>query len=277
MRYFGGKTRIAKKLWQHMQPFVTDVYVEPFIGGGASMCVAHAKHRIANDANFALISMFKALQRGWQAPLQLSEYEYAELSKVRDPENPLTAFAGFGCSFAGKWFGGYARDSRGGNYALQTANSLQAKKEYLKGVTFIAGDYLDLRIPKDAVVYCDPPYKGTTAYGATAPFNWDTFWAWARDISRYATVFVSEYSAPDDITLYAELNTKTEIRTNLNGREDRIEKLYILSVDRKKATDMGTAVAEKKGSKAGTYHWIRCSKAGTYHWIRCSREERERG
>ena len=37
------------------------------------------------------------------------------------------SFVGFGCSFAGKWFGGYARSNDKRNYAKMAKNSLNKK------------------------------------------------------------------------------------------------------------------------------------------------------
>ena len=58
--------------------------------------------------------MWKALQQGWEPPdlVTFEDYEYV---RAHQDENPaLTAFVGFGCTFGAKWFGGYARDVRGG-------------------------------------------------------------------------------------------------------------------------------------------------------------------
>jgi DNA adenine methylase len=47
------------------------------------------------------------------------------------------------------------------------------------------------------VLYCDPPYCGTTGYKALEPFNSEAFWFWAREHARRGVhVYVSEYQAP---------------------------------------------------------------------------------
>ena len=65
--------------------------------------------RCASDVNRPLITMYKALQDGWIPPSTVTEEMYAEYKGIQDAEDPLTAFIGIGCSFSGKWFGGYAR------------------------------------------------------------------------------------------------------------------------------------------------------------------------
>jgi DNA adenine methylase len=67
----------------------------------------------------------------------------------------------------------------------------------LKGVLFSSLDYRALTIPKDSIVYCDPPYAGTSGYDGM-PFDHSIFWAWVRNISMYHRVYVSEYVAPKD-------------------------------------------------------------------------------
>ena len=65
------------------------------------------------------------------------------------------------------------------------------------GPTVLCGDYSEVDIPEGAVVYCDPPYKGTAEYRVDG-FDSDRFWSWVRDISKTNPVYVSEYSAPED-------------------------------------------------------------------------------
>lgn len=54
-------------------------------------------------------------------------------------------------------------------------------------------DYKQLKIPLNSVVYCDPPYRGTT-YKYKIKFNYEEFYEWISSID--APVFVSEYSLP---------------------------------------------------------------------------------
>lgn len=79
--------------------------------------------RIANDIHPELIIMWRALQKGWIPPSLVSEEDYVK-AKAGEGFPFLRGFIGFGCSFGGKWFGGYARDSQERNYALQSKNSV---------------------------------------------------------------------------------------------------------------------------------------------------------
>lgn len=228
MQYFGGKQRIARRIVEAMTPDILalGVYVEPFVGGASVMSAQPHGVRIASDANMALVSMWYALSQGWVPPSEVSEETYRRYSLSRDDCDPMTAFVGFGCSFAGKWFGGYARNGRGDNYAAAAASSLRRKMLGLRGVQWSCGDYESVQIPTGSVVYCDPPYRGTTQYGATGEFDSDRFWSWARRASLAGNkVFVSEYSAPAGFEVVLEVATSTEVRTR-NGRDARVERLF---------------------------------------------------
>jgi DNA adenine methylase len=230
MQYFGGKQRTAAKLAAFMHPYVAHrgAYIEPFVGGAAMMAAQPAPVRVGGDANVALITMWRALADGWTPPQHITEDEYANVKRRQDPSDPLTAFVGFGASFAGKWFGGYARGGEGRNYAANAASSLQKKAHGLRGVRWHSGDYRTCPLPSRAVIYCDPPYAGTTQYGAVGAFSWIDFWAWCliKHAEGFA-VFVSEYAAPPSFRIAYEVATKTDIRTNAAGKEPRIERLFV--------------------------------------------------
>lgn len=226
MQYLGGKQRIAHIISELIQPTVGNCYIEPFVGGGSVMCTINAPRRIGSDFNQSLITMWRALSNGWQPPVNVSEDLYNTIKSIKDPNDPLTSFIGIGCSFSGKWFGGYARGSSGRDYSKNAANSLKKKLQYLNGVEWLHSNYLDLNIPVNSTIYCDPPYFGTVQYGGLPQFDWIQFWQWCREKSKIAKIYISEYKAPSDFVCIKEIITRTDIRTTLNGKEERIEKIF---------------------------------------------------
>lgn len=198
MQYVGGKSKIARRLAAVMLAETPDrwSYFEPFVGGGAVLgeMAPHFDMVAASDIHADLICMFRAVQGGWVPPSEVSEAEYGALKANKAP-SPLRGFVGFACSFGGKWFGGYARSSKVACVAEWGSSSLRKMAPKIAGVRFSQGDYADLSIPLDAVVYCDPPYAGTQGY-ATGDFDHEAFWQWATKLSSRCTVFVSEYAAP---------------------------------------------------------------------------------
>lgn len=227
MHYLGGKYRIrhvvADYLTSLRQPGQT--YWEPFVGA-AWVLQEMADPRIASDACDPLITLYLALQRGWLPPAVVSEQDWQRWRFSLDNNDPMRAFAGFGCSFSGKWFGGYAR-SAARNYALNARNSLLKQLPKIKTAKFVYGDYAAYE-PVDLLIYCDPPYQGTTDYGYFQSFDHDRFWDVVRRWSHNNTVIVSEYSAPDDFVCVLEIPTKTDMRVAGN-KEARSERLFRLN------------------------------------------------
>lgn len=202
MHYLGGKSRLAKKFAPILNEAIARSdrgrFIEPFVGGFNIVPVVPPVPTLCNDLHRGLITMYQALQRGWQPPETLTEAQWERLKAVRDWTDPLTAFAAFGVSFQGIEFTRYARDKQGTNYAARARRTLLRKAEYMgPNVTFRHGDYHGLAISRGDVVYADPPYLWVTGY-STGPFDHERFYAWCEDAAaRGARVFVSEFTIPE--------------------------------------------------------------------------------
>ena len=221
MQYMGGKSKIARHIVPLMNMFYRldcVAWVEPFMGSCNTLSLADGV-RYGNDKDADLVSLFKALQEGYEPPDHVSEELYrmvkAEPSKY-SPE--LRAFISFGCSFGGKKWGGYAR-GRTVSYASYAKRSLRRKAQNLVGVVFTSGDYKEMHIPRRSFIYCDPPYSETTSYGEV--FNHQEFWEWCRCMSNDGhTVLISEYSAPSDFTVVtSSMQTTTLDKSHLRATE----------------------------------------------------------
>jgi len=228
MQYMGSKNRHAKELLsiilKDRQP--GQWYVEPFVGG-ANMIDKVEGNRIGNDYHPHLIALLKAIADGWEPPTIVSEelYKFAKISSVISAD---IGFIGFCCSFGSKWFGGYARNKIGTNYAATNARNLIKQAPNLKGVDFRCGSYLDLDIPNNSIIYCDPPYQGTTKY-STGGFDYDVFWQWCGDkVDEGHKVFVSEYNAPDDWNCVWQKKVSANFDSGREGGVERVEKLFTL-------------------------------------------------
>ena len=227
MQYLGGKKRIAKQIVEFITPYLEnkDYYLEPFVGSCAIIENIKSIKRYGNDYNEYLIEMYKSLQNGWRPPENLFENEYLYIKNNKEENKALTAFAGIGCSFSGKWFGGYCRDKTTRNYALNAHNTLLKQLPKIQDVRFEYRDYKDCK-PKNALIYCDPPYANTTKYDLFEGFDNNEFWDIMRTWSENNTVLISEYIAPNDFKCVLEIETRTDLR-NKNGKIiPRIEKLF---------------------------------------------------
>ena len=225
MQYMGSKNRIAKHLLPIMLENRNDrTWIEPFVGGANMIDKVDGK-RIGSDTHKHLIALHKSLQNGWTPPIEVSKEMYYEVKNNQDNyTDELIGFVGFLCSFGGKWWGGYAANSNGDNYADRGSRVLTKQAEKLKGIIFKNQSYQDLEIPANSLIYCDPPYEGTTGY--KDKFNHLEFWKWCRQKTKEGhQVFISEYNAPADFKCVKEIEYKTILNKNNNYK--RIEKLFI--------------------------------------------------
>lgn len=195
MRYLGGKTKLAKHIIPHIPK---GPFVEPFCGG-LSMSVALSRNGgpgVVSDFCSPLIALYQGVTDGWDPPKLVTQADYNAARKLPDTD-PMKAFCGFGCSFGGMWFSTYARSKGGTNYALQARKSLLRDVPTIvrNGGSFACQSYKDIKVPPDTkVIYCDPPYSGTTGYDAVDEFDFIDFYEtcekWA---ASGVDVFVSEY------------------------------------------------------------------------------------
>lgn len=202
MQYLGGKSRIAKAIADEIRLRRADRtrYIEPFLGAGsvAIQVAAEFNEVIVADIVPDLVLLWEAAIAGWVPPTELSEDEWRALRRAEP--SALRGFAGFSCSFGGKWFDGYARDRKGRrNFAATGSRSIVKRGQALRGAEIRLADYraLDALVDEFTVVYADPPYAGTRGYAAAGPFDSEAFWGVMRKwAERGALVLVSEYEAP---------------------------------------------------------------------------------
>lgn len=234
MRYMGGKSRLAKSIRDVILQRVpsTDVtYWEPFVGGCGSFEIIAPEftRSVGSDLHEDLILMWDSVIKGWEPPQVVSQGRYKELRD--EAPSAERGFVGFGGSFSGKWFGGYAKggfQSNGEprNHQAESARNVLRTRNKLEGknVTFRLGGYGEITPQSGDVVYCDPPYKGTSEY-KDAGFNSDSFYTWAENLAAQGVyVFVSEYEAPEGWTeIYRkERLSSTDLASKRKTAVDRL-------------------------------------------------------
>lgn len=90
-------------------------------------------------------------------------------------------------------------------------------------VKMFFGDYQNVEILPDSVVYCDPPYYGTAEY-KDGGFDHRRFWDWIR--TRDFPVYVSEYAAPEDfISVWSK--EKTCSYSSTNNSKKTVEHIFL--------------------------------------------------
>lgn len=82
------------------------------------------------------------------------------------------------------------------------------------------GDYRDVKIKPNSLIYCDIPYKNTADYGVD--FNHDEFYEWAL---RQPNIIISEYSMPSE---FVEIDAKYKQCTFSQKNNNKVvERLFI--------------------------------------------------
>lgn len=248
MRYMGSKRRIVKQIRDAILERVPvenrEWYVEPFVGGMNSFQVIAPEFRqsVAADVSVDLMEMWRAvLCKGWEPPKVVSVEDY---NAARHAESSAhRGFIGFGCSFGGKWFGGYARGGKNADgtpraHAAESARNVLRTREALRdygGFDLWCCDYrecverfVDVPTLGNVTFYCDPPYAGTVGYGSE--FDSGKFWEVMQNIAELgAHVFVSEYSAPDGWVPIWESALRVTVGRCGRYRHTSHEKLWVFA------------------------------------------------
>ena len=114
------------------------------------------------------------------------------------------------------------------NHQTESRNGVLKQLPKIKDVDFVFASYEDLQIPPNSLIYCDPPYEGTTKY--KDDFDHPKFWQWCRDMaSKGHIIFVSEYNAPHDFECVWQKEIVSSL-TQDTGSKKAVEKLFKFSL-----------------------------------------------
>jgi DNA adenine methylase len=231
MKYMGSKNRISKDILPIMLRDRGDmVWVEPFVGG-ANVIDKVGGLRIGNDNQRYVIALYKALQGGWEPPIEVTSDFFFEVKSNRDKySDELVGYLGTQLTFGCEWWGSFRRDNVGKRrYDLEAYNNVMNQRPNLTGIEFTCLDYRDLDLPDRSLIYCDPPYSGVRKYVGNVKFDSDIFWQWCRDRSAEGhIVYVSEYSAPEDFECIWSKEISASVNNSIkSGRGLKaVEKLF---------------------------------------------------
>lgn len=241
MRYLGGKSNVAKQIVSAILSSTDSrsAYLEPFLGGCNLFEVtknsSEFRHWGAGDSNIDLILMWKKLATGWIPPEECSREEY-NLKRDCGYNSAWRGMVGFGASYGGKFFNGftstyvYTNEELGrvdefADYWNRSRKAAIRQASSLKDVDLRHCDYSDWNPKRGTVVYCDPPYQGTTEYKGAPNFDSDAFWGVMSEWkSSGVEVFVSELDAPAG---WRCIWSKEKINTmDQNNSKVQVERLF---------------------------------------------------
>ena len=226
MRYFGGEAKIAKELAAFINTTHLQDNNKPFIDAFCGSCniiskIDDKRIRIANDKHKELMAMWQWVQEHGvdRLPTDVSKELYYYIKTSTTCPDWLKGFVGFGCSFAGKWWGGYATSDKERNYAVNAVNSIREKMTGLHNVTFVCRDYFDITLPDvPSIIYCDIPYSGTTKYSVS--FNHTQFYEWCCKMKAQGhIVLVSEYESGVSLNLINNIVWRKESKRDIRNKD----------------------------------------------------------
>lgn len=239
MKYMGSKSKVARYIVPIIQKHIDDskpwAYIEPFCGGCNIIDKVYAQKRFAHDKQEHLIELFKNLDRLGELPEFITKKHYSEVRNCFYEESGVfekwyVGAIGYLASYNGRFFdGGYAGvvETAYGvrNYYAEALKNIKHQAKYLKEVEFVCSDYKLIDTQK-AVIYCDPPYKGTKEYRVSNGFDYEKFWQWVRRMSAENVVLVSSNEAPEDFKCIWEKPVSRTIASK--NTVQAVEKLFIL-------------------------------------------------
>lgn len=239
----GSKSRIAKYICPIIQDYIDryniKTYCEPFVGGANVIDKIKCETKIGSDLNRYLIALLIRVRdnKGLYEEVPKDLYDKARKAfnngDTSDFSDWEIANIGFIASYNGRFFdGGYAKTGiektkngeRLRNYYQESLNNLLKQAPNLKGITFKCNDYKEIKL-HNALIYCDPPYKGTKSYITDIKFNYEEFWQTMREWSKNNIVLISEQNAPKDFKCVWEHQVSRSIKAN--DKTKATEKLFI--------------------------------------------------
>jgi DNA adenine methylase len=216
MKYMGGKHRLAKYIAKIIEELMvkhgSTRYVEPFMGSANVAAAVNFDNMLLSDICPYIVSVYQEAYKGRQFPTELSAEEHKRIKENKDNyPDWLVGFAGYGCSFGGNFFSGYARTNQQQNYVLEASKGIEKKAIKLRNKTieFQAGlSYDQLELRKGDFIYCDIPYQNTSSY--RNKFDHDKFYDWVKSLQN--PVLISEFKHNARLPVIWEKQSVTTIR-----------------------------------------------------------------
>lgn len=175
-----------------------------------------------------MIACLSALRDGWIPPERVTEDEYRDIKEHKEKYPPeLVGYCGYQLSYGGKFFDCYRRDKVGKrDYCKEAYNFTFKQVPYLRGIEFGVKDYRELVGIEDAVIYCDPPYRGTGKYIVIGGFDYEYFYNWCFKMAKKNVVLVSEYWMPDGFKEIWSKPVKVCLDSTRSQGLQKIERLF---------------------------------------------------
>jgi DNA adenine methylase len=186
--------------------------------------------------------MWKSLVGGKKMPLRIEKDFYSDVRDCFNGKNDkytddIIGWVGYMGSFNGRFFdGGYSghnvvgSNGKARDYITENINNTTKQIPFLQDVEWQSGEYYNIDIPQNSLIYCDPPYKGTKEYQFSRGFDYDKFYDWCREMSNIGhTVIISEYNMPEDFKCIWCKELTNAMNPTITKKA--VEKLFKLNID----------------------------------------------
>ena len=188
-----------------LRKIIQSIFLICVQGGGGNLS-ANKKYdlKIKNiygvDNNKYLIELLKKFQIGKVEYFSVTKEEYIRIKENKnDYKDWYVEYVGFLQSFGSKFFDGYIKNNiNGRNIINERYRNLLKQVNNLKNIKLFCKDIFNIdysKLPKDSLIYFDPPYSNTTKYHNE--FDNDKFWELINEISKNFIILVSEFNAPE--------------------------------------------------------------------------------
>jgi DNA adenine methylase len=231
MVYMGSKAKYAKYIVPKLQQIIDEnglqFYWEPFVGGANIIDKIKCDSKLGTDKNIPLIALHRQAQddpsiipahgnrEWWDEAKEIYRRTNGQVN-IDDENMPawkIGAIAFFASFSNGGFARGYAKNSPTRDYYNEAYRNFMAQirePEY-KNIHFEVANYDDVFLTATSgLIYCDPPYQNTKPYGYKfeTDFDYEKYWNWVRQMSKYNFVVVSEQVLSDDAELLWEADVK---------------------------------------------------------------------
>lgn len=232
MKYLGGKFRLRKPISEIINKYYEPnrTFVSLFCGACNVESLVNFDNIILNDKHEYLMAMWQDFFNGREFKNTITREEYYYIKEHCKDDKGLYGLVGFGSSFSGKFWGGYAYTNRKERNYLDEAmrGNVKIANNLKKHNTILSNkDYKDVKIPINSVVWADPPYFSTTTYSKGMSIDYTEFWDYMRELSKNNIVFISEEQAPDDFISIFEKQQRRTVDRNKDNIKISTEKLFV--------------------------------------------------
>jgi len=257
LKWAGGKAKLVSQIRAHIPSTwnpKTDLYIEPFLGGGAMFFALQPKNAILNDANDRLIQTYTAIRDQVESVIgelaicerrhqQQGAVFYQAVRAKLSETLPSATFAAYFIFLNKAGFNGLYRVNKANefnvpwgknpNVTLCDPEKLRLCSAALRGVSLVCGDFgafAGVTGWAKPLIYCDPPYvpvsktANFTAYTAGGFTYADQIRLLARAVEwrrQGAHVILSQAAAPTLLEQYTRCGFQYEIvqaRRNINSK-----------------------------------------------------------